>query len=110
MAGYSKTSDLQKLERVGRILAHRLHEARQRQGVLLCPVCRQMFEGTHLLKCPFCRTLISTSFREIHHPPASEKMELDFFPISGNGGDDYCEPVENAPLPTELMCTDVSKE
>jgi len=79
MSVNSKKPDLQKLEEVGRLLARRLHEARNKRGLLLCPVCHKIFEGTHLIKCPGCRTLISKTFQEVCPPKISEKMELDFF-------------------------------
>jgi rubrerythrin len=67
------------LATAGRRLARRLQEARQKHGLLQCPVCHHIFEGTHVLKCPACRTLISKAFREMPASALSEKMELDFF-------------------------------
>ena len=81
MSVNSKKRDIQKLEKVGKLLASRLHEARNKRGFLRCPVCHKIFEGTHLIKCPVCRTLISKAFQEVRAPDAPEKMELelDFF-------------------------------
>ena len=79
MAVNSKKQELQKLENIGKLLARRLHEARKKSGLLLCPVCQNIFEGTHLIKCPSCRTLISKTFQEIQAQTLPEKMELDFF-------------------------------
>jgi rubrerythrin len=79
MSVNSKKQDIQKLEEIGKLLASRLHEARNKRGFLLCPVCHKIFEGTHLIKCPVCRTLISKTFQEICSSNTSEKMELDFF-------------------------------
>lgn len=101
MSVYSKTPDLQKLERVGRMLAKRLHEARKRCGMLLCPVCQHTFDGTHLIKCPSCRTLISLSFRKVLPGNGSEKMELDFFAHPLNVGETYAEAGECSVAPEQ---------
>lgn len=81
MSVHSKKQDIHKLEKVGKLLASRLHEARNKRGLLRCPICHKIFEGTHLIKCPVCRTLISKTFQEVRTPEAPEKMEmeLDFF-------------------------------
>jgi len=81
MSVNSKKQDIQKLEKIGKLLASRLHEARNKRGFLLCPVCHKIFEGTYLIKCPVCRTLISKTFQEVRSPNIPEKMEmeLDFF-------------------------------
>ncbi len=69
----------QKAEQAGRILARRLREARNVHGWLRCPVCLTLFEGTHVVKCPECRTLINKRFQNIDAPEPSGKMEFDFF-------------------------------
>jgi hypothetical protein len=79
MATHTTGRGHQKFERVGRILAHRLHEARKRSGVLCCPVCQHIFEGTHVIKCPECRTLINNAFQEVHSSTSPRNLELDFF-------------------------------
>jgi hypothetical protein len=79
MSEHSKKAEHQKFEDVGRVLAKRLHEARSRHGLLRCPVCQKVFEGTHLIKCPGCRTLISNTFRKVYPPNPGEILDLDFF-------------------------------
>ena len=79
MATQATEWERRKFERVGRILAHRLHEARKKSGVLCCPVCQHIFEGTHVIKCPQCRTLINHTFQEVCPSIPSENLELDFF-------------------------------
>lgn len=78
MSSYARSQEYHSFDDVGKRLAHRLHEARHRQGMLRCPVCGLIFDGTHLMKCPQCRTLISKTFRRV---PAGNclQMELDFF-------------------------------
>jgi hypothetical protein len=79
MAMQVQDRDRQKREQMGRILARRLREARNICGWLRCPVCLATFEGTHLVKCPECRTLITTAFQAIGVSESLSKMELDFF-------------------------------
>jgi hypothetical protein len=79
MATQSRNSDLQKIGQVGRILARRVREARKAHGWLRCPMCLSIFEGTHVIKCPECRTLINKTFQNVLAPEPSSKMELDFF-------------------------------
>jgi rubrerythrin len=79
MATQSKERELPKIEQAGRILAKRLREARKAHGWLRCPVCLMIFEATHVMKCPECRTLINKTFQSMGAPEPSGKMELDFF-------------------------------
>ncbi len=79
MATQAAGRDREKSEQIGRILARRLREARKIRGWLRCPVCLVIFDGTHLVKCPECRTLINTTFQDLGAPESSGKMELDFF-------------------------------
>ena len=80
MATQTTERERRKFERVGRILAHRLREARKKSGVLRCPVCQHIFEGTHVIKCPQCRTLINETFQEVGSVAPPVNLELDFFP------------------------------
>ncbi len=49
----------------GKLLSHQLHEAREKKGQVLCPSCRLVFDATHVMKCPGCRTFISKAFKEL---------------------------------------------
>lgn len=94
MSAQSTKHELQKLERVGRLLARRLQEARRQRGLLRCPRCQELFDGTHLLKCPACRTLISKAFQKVPVPTVPEKMELDFFSVPPNVGNECQNTVD----------------
>ncbi len=76
MSACSKKQDVQKFEEIGRLLINRLHEARNKKGHLICPVCHKSFDGTYLLKCPGCRTLISNAFQEMRPKNRSKKMKM----------------------------------
>ncbi|MBD3324090.1 hypothetical protein GF339_05865 [candidate division KSB3 bacterium] len=78
MSALHQTDDYQR-EHAGKLLAKRLHQARQKKGYLVCPACHTTFDGTHVIKCPTCRTLIDTTFRELRRRKPSQKMETDFF-------------------------------
>ena len=52
----------EKYAEVSKLLSARLHEARAKTGVLRCPFCSLVFDATHCIKCPGCRTLISETF------------------------------------------------
>ena len=102
MSTYSKKYEEQILEKVGKLLAKRLREAREKKGHLVCPVCGRTFDATYCMKCPGCRTFIDSTFkavpveRKFENAPkeperrmpekqtnsrqkVSRKMELDFF-------------------------------
>jgi hypothetical protein len=102
MSTYSKKHEEQLLEKVGKLLAKRLREAREKKGVLVCPVCQTTFDATYCMKCPDCRTFIDSTFKAVqeekkpesaskeaekkvsekqttYHKKGSRKMELDFF-------------------------------
>lgn len=80
MAQRTPPSDRRTCEQAGRIVARRLRQARNRQGLIRCPVCLTVFEAAHLIKCPHCRTVISARFQDAGPADTSGKMELDFFP------------------------------
>ncbi len=65
-----KTQEDAKYAEVGKILSARLHEARAKKGILRCPSCLLVFDATHLIKCPNCRTLIGETFQEWRSEPA----------------------------------------
>ncbi len=73
MSPCSKKQDAQRFEEIGKLLISRLHEARRIQGHLICPVCHKSFDGTYLIKCPGCRTLISNGFQEVRLQKRSKK-------------------------------------
>ena len=100
------TPEFPAFEGVGKLLAESLHKARERQGPVVCPVCRLTFEAAHVLKCPGCRTFITDQFhvgqlapltetppltpvkppkktvkrkKSRSRPAGEEKIELDFF-------------------------------
>lgn len=70
MSTYSEHYDEPHHVEAGKLLAKRLHEAREKKGRLSCPVCRCIFDATHLIKCPECRALIDETFTELY----TEKM------------------------------------
>lgn len=75
MSTCPKKEDVQKIEEIGKLLISRLREARMKKGHLICPVCRTSFDGTHLIKCPRCRTLIGNAFQEIRRLTTSKNPE-----------------------------------
>ena len=56
----------------GKLLSARLHEARMKTGMLRCPFCLVVFDGTHCIKCPGCHALIGESFTTAQPPSAQE--------------------------------------
>ncbi len=64
MSNAVKTQEDAKYAEVGKLLSARLHEARAKKGTLRCPSCLLVFDATHLIKCPNCRTLIGATFQE----------------------------------------------
>ena len=64
MSSAVKTQEGDRYAEVGKLLSARLHEARAKKGVLRCPCCLHVFDATHLIKCPACRTLIGDAFQE----------------------------------------------
>ncbi len=73
MATCSSKQNAQQIEEAGKLIVSRLHEARRKKGHLICPVCRTSFDGTHVIKCPGCRTLISNAFQEIRKSKPTRK-------------------------------------
>ena len=64
MSNAIKTQEDAKYAEVGKLLSARLHEARAKKGMLRCPCCLRVFDATHLIKCPGCRTFIGNMFQE----------------------------------------------
>lgn len=75
MSTYSEHHDEPQHVEAGKLLARRLHEAREKKGRLNCPVCRCIFDATHLIKCPECRTLIDGTFTELYTEKISKKRK-----------------------------------
>jgi hypothetical protein len=75
MSAYSVHHDEPQHVEAGKLLAKRLHEAREKKGRLSCPVCHCIFDATHLIKCPECRTLIDETFTELFSEKISKKRK-----------------------------------
>ena len=85
MSSYPKKQNEQQRQVAGIFLANCIHEARKRCGRVICPVCHLIFDATHLLKCPGCRTMINANFQRVRSKKTPKKMELDFFSDSLSG-------------------------
>ncbi|PIE32424.1 hypothetical protein CSA56_15560 [candidate division KSB3 bacterium] len=58
----------------GKVLSRQLHEAREITGQVECPICCQIFDATHVIKCPGCRTLINRAFKSYYPSLFSEPL------------------------------------
>ena len=72
MSTYSKKHEEQLPGKVGKLLAKRLHEAREKKGYVVCPVCHMTFDATYCMKCPECRTFIDRTFKTL---PSKKERE-----------------------------------
>ena len=89
MSNAVKTQEDAKYAEVGKLLSARLHEARAKKGMLRCPSCLRVFDATHVIKCPGCRTLIGASFQEWRGEIA-QQAELQPLPMMKD-----CAPVKS---------------
>ena len=78
MSSAVKTQEDAKYAEVGKLLSARLHEARAKKGLLRCPNCLRVFDATHLIKCPGCRTLIGNAFQEWRDETRPQAEPLPF--------------------------------